>query len=319
MATQSEERDGDDALDHELLPIVLALRELMKTRGSLETVTPEQMRVRASALFAKWNEDPEHVASVTDFSAGGVPVRLYDPVPESETGLLVYAHGGGWVIGDLDFEDAALRRLSSRSGVKILSVDYRLAPEHSYPAPIEDLQTVVSFVANCGLEASIDFRRIGLGGASAGANLALGTALKLRDLRQQAAAFLLLMYGPYSGGAETASYRLFADGRFGLSRAAMDWFWETYLGRDRDQAEAYAVPLNDDLSGLSSVFLNYAELDVLRDDSVRLADRLAASGVSVEARGYEGAIHGFTQYTKSCALARRAIDEAADALAAALG
>lgn len=310
---------GDDALDPELRPIVLALRDMMKTRGTLETITPDQMRVRAAAQFARWNEDPDPIASVADFDADGVPVRLYDPRPQERTGLLVYAHGGGWVVGDLDFEDAALRRLSGRSGVKILSVDYRLAPEHTYPAPVDDLEAVFTFAASGGAQAAIDLERVGLGGASAGATLALGTALRLRDSGRKTPRSLLLMYGPYSGGADTSSYREFADGRFGLPRSAMDWFWETYAGADRERADAYAVPLNGDLSGLPPTFLNYAELDILRDDSLRLAERLSANGVDVEVRGYDGAVHGFTQYLKSCALARRAIDEAADALRSALG
>ncbi|HEY0411698.1 MAG TPA: alpha/beta hydrolase [Allosphingosinicella sp.] len=309
---------GDEALDPELRPIIVSLREQMAARGSLETVTPEQMRVRAAAQFEPWNRDPDPVAEVRDFMAAGVPVRLYDPQPGVETGLLVYLHGGGWVVGDLDLEDAPLRRLA-RSGVRILSVDYRLAPEHPYPAALDDVLSVWRWLTGGQTDLPLDGPGIGLGGASSGANLALGTSLRLRDGAGPGPAFLLLMYGAYAGGEETPSYLAFADGRFGLPRAAMDWFWRAYAGRDLVDADCYAAPLRCDLAGLPPTFLNYAELDVLRDDSVRLAERLRAAGVRVEERGYRGAIHGFTQYAKHCALARRALDDAAEAVARALG
>jgi acetyl esterase len=309
---------GDEALDRELRPIVVALREQAAARGTLETVTPEQMRMRAAAQFAAWNSDPEPAAEVRDFAAAGVPVRLYDPQPGVETGLLVYLHGGGWMVGDLDLEDAALRRLA-RSGIRILSVGYRLAPEHPYPAALDDTLAVWRWLTAGQTDLSCDNTRMGLGGASAGANLALGASLRLRDGGGIAPAFLLLMYGAYAGGDETPSYLAFADGRFGLARAAMDWFWRAYAGGDPAKADRYAVPLRSDLAGLPPTFLNHAQLDLLRDDSVRLAERLRAAGVPVEERGYRGAIHGFTQYAKGCALARRALDEAAEALARALG
>jgi acetyl esterase len=310
---------GDDALDPELRPIVLAQRAQMAARGSLETVTPAQMRARAAAQFAEWNRDPEPLAAVRDFRVGAIPVRLYDPAPGAEGGLLVYLHGGGWVIGDLDLEDAALRRIAARSGVRILSVDYRLAPEHPFPAPLDDAEAVVRWAAAGPPELSVDAARIGLGGASAGANIALGTALRLRDGGGPALRFLLLMYGPYAGGAATSSYLAFADGRFGLPRTAMDWFWRVYTGAEPGKGHPCAVPLAAELAGLPPVFLNHAELDILRDDTILLAERLRTCGVAVEHRAYAGAVHGFTQYAKGSALARGALDDAAAALAAALG
>lgn len=309
---------GDDLLDPELRPIVEAQRARMLSPPSLESVTPAEMRLRAAAEFAEWNADPPAIDEVRDFAAAGVPVRLYVPRPSGESGLLIYAHGGGWVIGDLDLEDAALRRLALRSGVRVLSVDYRLAPEHPFPAALEDITAVVRWAASGPGEIPIDATRIALGGASAGANVALGTALRLRDSGGAAVRFLLLLYGAYSGGLESESYRLFGDGRFGLPRAAMDWFWRTYAGGAASNEQGYAVPLQADLRGLPPVYVNYAELDILRDDSAMLVNRLREAGVAVDDRAYAGAVHGFTQYAKSCALARRALDEAADALAAAL-
>lgn len=315
---QRRDLADDAALDPELAPIVAALRAKAQTRMALEAVTPAQMRIRAKAEFQSWNADPEPIALLRDFAVEGVPVRLYDPTPGEASGLLVYLHGGGWVIGDLDLEDAALRHIARRSGVRILSVDYRLAPEHRFPAQIDDAETVLRAAASgrAGLDA--DPARLALGGASAGATIALGTALRLRDDGGPLPAFLLLMYGAYAGGAASGSWTAFEDGRFGLPGNAMRWFWQTYAGGVTGRERGYAVPLDADLAGLPPVFLNHAGLDILRDDTVRLAEKLRASGVAVEHRGYAGAIHGFTQYARASGLARQALDTAADALAAAL-
>lgn len=286
-------------------------------RPAFAAVTPLEMRARAAAEFRPWNADPDPMVTTRDYFVGSLQLRLYTPPGTVGDGLLVYAHGGGWVIGDLDLEEAPLRRLARRSGVRILSVDYRLAPEHPFPAPIEDLERVFDWVAQTGMsQLGPPPTRIGLGGASAGANVALGTALRLRDRGGLAPGALLLMYGAYGGGRETCSYLAFADGRFGLPRVAMDWFWRSYTG---GRPGPYSVPLDADLRGLPTVFLNYAELDILRDDSLLLAERLREAGVQVTATGYAGAVHGFTQYVKASSLAARALDEAGDALAAALG
>lgn len=309
---------SDADVDPDLGPVVAGLRAKLHARGSLEAVTPMEMRVRAKAEFQPWNADPPPVAQVRDFIVEDVPVRLYDPSPGGDGGLLIYLHGGGWVIGDLDLEDAALRRIARRGGVRILSVDYRLAPEHPFPAQLDDAETVLRAAAEGRMGLAVDPARLALGGASAGANLALGTALRLRDRGGAAPAFLLLMYGAYAGGVPTDSWTAFADGRFGLPASAMQWFWQTYAGSAVGTERGYAVPLEAELAGLPPVFLNHAELDILRDDTVQLAKKLQASGIAVEHRGYAGAIHGFTQYAKASALACQALDDAADALAAAL-
>jgi acetyl esterase len=316
---EGSEPVGDDALDSELRPIVEAQRARAAARLAMGQATPQEMRVRAAAEFAFWNENPEPMETVRDFVAGGVPVRLYHPHPGRASGLLVYCHGGGWVIGDLDLEDAALRRISLASGVPILSVDYRLAPEHPFPAQLEDVEAAFQWAGSEAHSLGICPQRIGLGGASAGANLALGAALRLRDGGRPLPVLLLLMYGAYSGGAATPSTLAFGDGRFGLPRAAMDWFWAAYAGRDRDNRHPHSVPMEADLGGLPPTFLNHAELDILRDDTVLLAELLRRAGVPVEHRGYAGAVHGFTQYAKGSALARRALDDAARAVAASLG
>ena len=314
--TDIRRRQDDGDMDSELRPIVVAQRSRAIANSPFPAITPVEMRARATAEFLAWNHDPEPVAEIVECEIAGVGARLYVPDNLSGDGVLVYLHGGGWVIGDLNLEDAALRHLTRRSGVRIVSLDYRLAPEHCFPAALDDVECVIDLLASEGVSGILPApTRIGFGGASAGANIAIGAALRARDRGKRGPDFLMLMYGAYAGGIETPSYLQFADGRFGLPRAAMDWFWETYTGGEQSP---YSSPLSADLHDLPPVFLNYAELDILRDDSTKLVDRLQEAGVSVVAREYKGAVHGFTQYAKGSQLARRALDEAADALASTL-
>ena len=281
------------------------------------------MRLRASAEFVPWNANPPPLSLVRDFEVAtadrSIPVRLYDPAPGKIGPAMVYLHGGGWMIGDLDLEDTPLRFLASDSGVKIVSVDYRLSPEHKFPAAIEDALAVLAWLRATGADLGIDPSRLSLGGASAGANLALGAALMSRDRGEPGLAFLLLMYGAYGGGAETESARLFGGGEFGLTSTAMQYFWNNYARDSADLSDPYVAPLNADLRGLPSCYLNSAGIDVLRDDTRALADRLRAARVPVQHREVAGVIHGFTHYARGCIAARRALADAADAMQAGLG
>ncbi|MBS0614693.1 MAG: alpha/beta hydrolase fold domain-containing protein, partial [Proteobacteria bacterium] len=157
-----------------------------------------------------------------------------------------------------------------------------------------------------------------LGGASAGANIALGAALQIRDARLPQPAVLMLLYGAYLGGISTESWRNFGDGRFGLAAATMALFWNAYAGANPPRADPRITPARANLQGLPRSLLMNAELDILRDDSVLLARMLRSAGVDVEELGYPGAVHGFTQYVKTCALARRALTEAGAVLARAV-
>lgn len=311
----------DHMLDPEMRPIVLRMRERMAARTPMTAITPPEMRERAAQDFAIWNVDPPPLAEVRDVVIDGPPAplrgRLY--VPEGAgAGLLVHFHGGGWIIGDIDFEDRACRLVARDSGAKILSVDYRLAPETVFPGPVEDCARAVRWARANAAALGVAPDRIALGGASAGANLALAAALKLRDEGDPPAVLLALLYGVFAMRTDTESYRLYGQGQYGLGAAALDFFMAQYLSNAGERTHPYASPLLADLRGLPPAFLVIAGMDPLRDDSRELAVALRAAGVPVEAREYEGVIHGFTQFALVSAQGRQALEETARALKAAL-
>lgn len=308
-------------IDPEMLPILERMRLRMANAPAFDSLPFDQMRARASSLFAVFNEDPPHVRSVRDLTIPGpgsdLPARLYDPTDGQEPApLLLYMHGGGWVIGDLDLEDRAIRLLALASGARIISLDYRLAPEHPFPVPIDDVVAAFRWLVANAATFGGTADRIAVGGASAGANLALAGALRIRDEGGQAPCLMVLLYGVFGVDQATASYREFA--RPELFAPAMEAFFQFYAGDEEKRQNPLVAPLLADLSGLPPAFVNAAGLDTLRDDSRALAARLAEVGVPVEFKEYPGVLHGFTQYSRVSQAARDAIDDAGRALAAVI-
>src|SRR5574337_1228408 len=258
-------------------PILEAMRAAASTRVPGQPVTPEQMRVRAASQFEAWNREPPALAGVRDLDipigAATRRARWYDPDGHSPAPLLLYLHGGGWVVGDLDIEDRALRVLALESGARILSLDYRLAPGHPFPAAIEDTMAAFAWLRAHAQELGGSARALALGGASAGANLALATALRLRDEALPLPAQLVLFYGVYGVDRDTESDRLFGTPEFSGPLANMEFFYASYAGSPEQRRDPLVAPLLADLHGLPPTFLNAAGIDPLRDDSRQLRDR----------------------------------------------
>lgn len=245
---------------------------------------------------------------------GALPVRVYSPQNASGTlGALVYFHGGGWVIGTIESTDAICRNVAARAGCKVVSVEYRLAPEHRYPAPLEDCYAALEWVAANGAELGVDPTRLAVGGDSAGGNLAAAVALKARDEHGPALRLQLLVYPVTDRSYGTASYAANGDGYL-LTTSMMEWFWDHYV--DADSADdPYVSPLRaKDLSGLPAAVVFTAEFDPLRDEGEAYAAALRAAGVSVEAERFDGQIHAFWQMPATFAAADTAADRAAAAL-----
>lgn len=251
--------------------------------------------------------------------AGPVPVRLYRPHPADGTPqpALVYLHGGGWVYGDPDSHGPLCQALAARSGATVASVHYRLAPEHPFPAPLDDSWAAVQWAAGPGgAAAGIDPARIAVGGDSAGGALAAGCALRARaaslPLRLQ-----LLLYPVTAPDFTTDSYELFSEG-FGLTRAAMQWFWGLYAPGDA-ALDPEAAPLRAaSLAGTAPAHVVTAEYDVLRGDGDAYVAKLAADGVPVRHVQADGMNHGFLRLPGVVDRAGPAVTAVAEAVAAAL-
>jgi acetyl esterase len=259
------------------------------------------------------------IGAVRDVSAAGRPARLYVPTgAESPGPLLVFFHGGGWVYGDLDSHDAPCRFMAERSGVRVLSVDYRLAPEDPFPAAYDDAVAAYGWVVENAASLGADVTRLGVGGDSAGGNLAAATAVEAAR-HGLPLAFQLLVYPGTDASRKTDSRRLFESG-FYLTGEFMDQVLDQYVP-DRDQrADLRVSPLLGDVpAGLAPAYVATAGFDPLRDEGEAYARKLADAGVQVELRRFPDQIHGFFNVVGVGRSARRASAEIAARLAAGLG
>jgi acetyl esterase len=230
------------------------------------------------------------MAEVEDVTAGGVPVRIYRPV-DGVLPALVYFHGGGWSIGDLNSADPMCRRLAAEAGCVVVSVDYRLAPEHPFPAAVEDGYAATAEVVRHAGRYGVRPGAVAVAGDSAGGNLATVTARLARDdgitLVHQ-----LLMCPNTDSGLDSPSFTEFGEG-YGLSAASMAYFFGHYLGL-ADRSDPRIAPLRaGDLSGMPPATIMTAEYDILRDEGEEYARALAAAGVPVELRRFDGMVHNF--------------------------
>lgn len=242
--------------------------------------------------------------------AGKIPVRVYTPAGATMKPGLVFFHGGGFVVCDLDSHDATCRELANGADCVVVSVDYRLAPEAKFPAAPEDCYAATAWVADRADELGIDAKRIAVAGDSAGGNLATVVALMCRDRNGPTLIHQLLIYPVTDNRFDTASYKENGVGYF-LSADMMRWFWNHYLESESDGDNPLASPLRaKDLRGLPSTTLLTAEYDPLRDEGRAYAERLQQAGVRTLHTDYPGVFHGFFGMTAQIPRARQAVDEA---------
>jgi acetyl esterase len=229
---------------------------------------------------------------------GDILVRIYTTRGTHLKNCMVYFHGGGWSYFSVDMYDAQLSALAQMTDSVIVSVNYQKAPEHKFPIPHDDCFSGLSWVFANADTLGINEKKIGIGGDSAGGNLAAGVALRNRDENKFPIAYQLLIYPCLGVDFETTSYNSNATG-YGLSKRTMSWLWSLYLNGKHDNSNPYAVPLNaQNLSDLPPTMIITAEYDVLRDDGSRYATKLESAGIKVIHRDYPGMIHGFFNYGK---------------------
>jgi acetyl esterase/lipase len=256
----------------------------------------EAMRVGERWRVAELAGTGEHVHEVRPVAipAGrqDIPAVAYRPTADVAAGVLVWLHGGGFVVGSPAAADYQARGLARASGCVVLTVDYRLAPEHRFPAGLEDALTAVRWAAEHA-ESLGARRRIAVGGDSAGGNLAAAVALMARDQGGPQIDFQVMIYATFGRDVVTASRQRLAEG-YWLTAEWLNWCWEQYLERDEDATNPYASPLlAESLAGLPPALIVVAECDVLHDEGELYAERLRQDGVSVSLVRYEGMLHGF--------------------------
>jgi acetyl esterase len=299
-----------------LHPQARALLELMEQRGIVPTHTLAHTEARRLYRERRAFTQPPapEVGALRELEAPGpvgpIPLRLYRPLgtaPASALPVLVYFHGGGWVIGDLDTHDTLCRELANTAGIAVVSVDYRLAPEHRFPAAFDDSLVATRWVVGQAASLGLDGSRLAVGGDSAGGNLAAAVSIALRDAGE-APAFQLLIYPATDQRRGQASYRMTLH-PLTLSAVTVAYFHDFYITDPAHDLDWRASPLlAEDLSKLPPAFVLTAGHDPLRDEGLQYAQRLSESGVRTTLVNFERQMHGFV-------LMGRVIDEANTAVA----
>jgi acetyl esterase len=225
--------------------------------------------------------------------SSNLPIRIYRPSEENNLPALVFFHGGGWVLNFLDIYEPALRKIAKNGNFVIIAVEYQKAPEHSYPAPLDDCYATLKWVIENAAELGIDLAAIGVGGDSAGGNLASSVALKACSEQLISLAFQLLIYPCNDYQMNYPSATNYSQG-YGLTTQAMKWFWDQYLSKGADQEDPYAVPVKaNSLRGVAPAILIAAEFDPLTDDVKNYYQKLIKDSVPAIYKEFAGQIHGF--------------------------
>jgi acetyl esterase len=258
---------------------------------------------------------------VAEGSFGPIPLRLYRPAGVGDSRrlpALVFFHGGGWVIGDLETHDVVCRQITADAGISVIAVDYRVAPEHKFPAAVDDAWAATRWIAAHASDLGIDAERLAVGGDSAGGNLAAVVALLARDAGGPRIGLQMLIYPVTDLASESQSYTDLADG-YMLTRDSMRWFRAQYLTKEEDAADWRVSPLRaPSLTGLPPALVITAGYDPLRDEGEAYARRLRKAGVSVDAVCFGGMIHGFVPMGRLIDTAFRAVTLIAGSLRHAL-
>lgn len=304
------------------MPLDPQLEPILKQRSiPLYQLPVAEARAQILVAMVDPTSTPLPVAQVEDRTipgpAGPLPVRIFTPTGQGPFPVLVFFHGSGFVVCNLDTHDGLCRALTAGAGCLTVSVDYRLAPEHPFPAAVDDCYAATDWVHRHATELGGDRTRLAVGGDSAGGNLAAVVTLLARERGGPPLVHQLLLYPVTDRPGGTASYSENAEG-YGLSKADMFWFWGQYLPDQEHTNDPRAVPLRaPDLAGLPPALVITAEYDVLRDEGESYASRLNEAGVPTTLVRYDGMIHGFLDMTAQVERARAAMQETTTSLRAA--
>lgn len=304
-------------LDPDIRRFVTHMGEAWARHPALDTVSPAQARKIAELVRAPWaaggpvmHRTREHFVPCGEQRF--VRVRVHEPSDRPLGPALIYLHGGGWTIFSIDTHDRVMREYAHRAQVAVVGVDYSLSPETRFPQALQEIAAVIAWLREHGAVLGIDPRALCIGGDSAGANLAIATALALRDAASGAALRgMLLNYGAFDSACDYPSYDVFGGAGYMLGDTEMAAFWRNYLGDDSGETSPLACPLRAQLHGLPPAYLAVAECDVLYDENIVMIGRLKAAGVPVTANVYGAVSHSFLEAVSISHIADRAFDDAA--------
>lgn len=298
-------------------PDALTLLDMMRAAGrpAFETLTPDEARAAYMAGRAVVQPEPEEVAAIRDLTVpgaqGDIPVRLYRPrgsAPGEVLPGLVYFHGGGWLLGGIESHDVVCRRFANAARCAVLSVDYRMAPEHKFPAAVDDSAAAVRFAAARAGELGIDPARLAVGGDSAGGNLSAVMALMARDGMLPPLVFQMLIYPAVDMTMTSVSAQTVREG-VPLTTTTMKWFIDHYMRTPADELDWRASPLRAaSLAGTAPALVLTASADPLRDEGIAYAERLEREGVRTKLLHFSDQVHGFISSGKIIRAADTAID-----------
>ena len=308
-------------LDPKMIAVMEKRATLTGGASDLTGLTLDEIRTVYNTERAWWNEiAPEMHEVLNTFVAGPVreiPIRIYKPTHLTQTPTLLYLHGGGWVVGNLDTHDRVMRLLAELSGACVVGVDYALSPEYRFPVAINEAQAVLDWLKIQGPNHGLDSSRLAIGGDSAGANMAVSVTQLCHQKNPGLIQCLLLYYGAY-GLTDSAAWQKYGNADFEFTREEKEFYLASYLSTEEDRNDPRFNVLDGDISLLPSAFIAAAECDPLQDDSTALYEAMQKAGRSATLKIYPGVLHSFIHYSRMLDQAAEALRDGADALKAAL-
>lgn len=302
--------DQDDMVDADIRRFVDAIGAAYAAHGAPADAGLAERRLVAERVRQPWREGGPIMAESVDLDMAGIRLRLHRPTADKKLPVMLYIHGGGWVLFSIDTHDRMMREYAARAGIAVIGIDYSRAPESKFPVALEECSAAIDWIAAHAEALDLDAGHILIGGNSAGANLSVATCLLRRQRGEALPVGMVLNYGAFAP-EHTPSYGRFGDGRYSLDSNEMNSFWADYVDSADQFGDPLVVPLRANLSGLPPAFLAVAECDILADCNSAFADRLRSADVPVHAVLYRGATHSFLEAVSIAPLAARAFDEQA--------
>jgi acetyl esterase len=303
-------------LDPEIRRFVTEMASAFARYPNFNDLPPAEMRRACEAVRAPWAAGGPAMARridrVVPTPVGDVPVRVHNPSQRPGKPALIYMHGGGWKLFSIDTHDRLMREYAARADVVVIGVDYALAPEAKFPIAQQQIAHVVRWARHHSAELDIDSNRIALGGDSAGGNLAITTALRLRDEEElNAVSALVLNYAAIDVYCAPEALQRYGYEGYMLGADEMLQFWHDYLRSSEDERNPLACPIHAELRGLPPTFMVIPECDILSEQNWRMAKKLQSAGTKVQTSFYKGATHSFLEAVSIAAVSNQALDDTA--------